>query len=170
MPSYCGLQLELRRDDQPVALTLMPPGAGAARASLRLVLTPLDVRLDPSSHIIWYATAPGAFVDLAADLSYALTLPLRTDGVDDHDGASVVVDGDLPGPSSSPELDGFSGLDRLASINRATGVLIARGHHPEHAPHVLRTAALAAGLAVHVYAIQLLDSLRRGGSAESDQS
>ena len=38
-------------------------------------------------------------------------------------------------------VSGFSGLSEYATINRAVGVLIDRGHHPDHAGAELRRAA-----------------------------
>jgi hypothetical protein len=46
---------------------------------LRFPLTVLGPRFDPDSRITLYAATVGAFVDLAADLSYALHLPTSTD-------------------------------------------------------------------------------------------
>jgi hypothetical protein len=41
-------------------------------ASLRLPLALVSPVVDPASRVIFFAVVPGAFTDLAADLSYAL--------------------------------------------------------------------------------------------------
>ena len=46
---------------------------GRVVTSLRLPLKLIDAGFESGSRLIFYASARGAFVDLAADLSYALT-------------------------------------------------------------------------------------------------
>lgn len=61
-----------------------------------------------------YAARPGAFVDLGADLAYALDVPLDT----------ARIDQDLP---TSVITAGVSGLEDHTTVQRAVGVLLARG-------------------------------------------
>ena len=78
------------------------------------------------STIIFYAGVPGAFVDLAADLSYSLGLPPGT----------VVLDEDTAAPLSE---SGLTGAAESSTVNQAIGVLIDRGYTPATAGAHLRT-------------------------------
>ena len=53
-------------------------------------------------------------------------------------------------------VSGVTGLDDLSTINRAIGILIDQGHHPDQAHATLGQYAAAAGVAIHVYAARLL--------------
>ena len=50
----------------------------------------------------------------------------------------------------------MSGLSELSTINRAIGVLIGHGHHPDHAGDTLRCDASSQSLEPHSYAARLL--------------
>jgi hypothetical protein len=166
IPSCRGLQVTILFSDQPVTLTELIPQQtdGAVTTSLRVPLSLLDPGHDEGSRIIFYASTPGAFVDLAADLGYVLKAAVRTDHLD-GDGAasdagpyaelpiSLVLDGDL-----SPDLadSGLTGLPELSSINRALGILIDRGHNAGDAYDILRLEATAVGVATHVFAARML--------------
>jgi hypothetical protein len=65
----------------------------------------------------------------------------------------VHLDGDLPPVSMS---SGIAGLEELSTVNRALGVLIGRGHHPQDAQEILRRGAYAAGTDIHQFAGRLL--------------
>ena len=128
--SFLGLRMTLQSDWCPVTLMTVDPGlAFSAGASVALPL-------GPSTHgggggtVVLYAGHPGAFVDLAADLE-------RVPGP----GGGVVLDADLPGMSASPQRAGITGLAELGVVNRAIGVLIARGHTPVEARAELRRRA-----------------------------
>lgn len=141
VPSYRGLDLTLHDHGQPVILSSFLPGAeGKIATSLRLSLAGLSAGFDSRSQVIFYATTPGAFVDLAADLGYAL-------------GAPAVLDADLAPQTLVSQL---TGLEDLATINRAVGMLIEQGEDPAEAHATLRRSAAAAGVDTHVYAARLL--------------
>ena len=71
-PSYRGLALTLIIDKQPVTVTSAEPGNTSDIAtSLRLSLAWVP-SLSADSRITFYASTPGTFVDLAADLAFAL--------------------------------------------------------------------------------------------------
>jgi hypothetical protein len=157
--SYCGLQLTITQHGFPVVLTAFAESDGAAATSLRLPLALLDPALEVHSQVVFYARTPGAFVDLAADLAYALgvvgTLDMGSrEGVrgDGHRG-SIALDADLP---PGTRVSGLSGLVDLSTINQAVGVMIADGHHPDDAHDTLRRHAAAAGLEPHAWAVRLL--------------
>jgi hypothetical protein len=168
VPSYCGLQLTITQHDFPVVLTAFAEFNGSVATSLRLPLWLLDPALEVYSRVVFYARTPGAFVDLAADLAYALAHDSVTgdrdssdsrggDGlrrVDGHSG-SIELDADLPPPTRE---SGLSGLTDLSTINRAVGVMIANGHHPDDAHDTLRRHAGAAGLATLAWAARMLRS------------
>lgn len=161
--SYCGLDLTVHDVIHPVSLTSFPPTADGEEiaTSLRLALVALSSGFDSQSRVIFYATVPGAFVDLAADLGHALRLPTLLPGDRTaHPGGGgngtaglIVLDADLPPPASVSRL---SGLHEMSTINRAVGMLIDQGHHPDDAHTLLRQHAAAAGVDTHIYAARLL--------------
>jgi hypothetical protein len=172
VPSYRGLCLTIVENGNPIRLVaFLPPQDGESMAtSLRLPLAALAPGFHVDCQIVFYAATPGAFVDLAADLSYALTIPTITgsrpprpthspeldghQGTDHRDGhRPIVLDGDLP-PATL--VSGVTGLDDLSTINRAVGILIGRGNHPDEAHATLRRHAAVAGVAVNIYAARLL--------------
>ncbi len=145
---------------------------GSVVTSLRLPLKLIDAGFEIGSRAVYYASIRGAFVDLAADLTYALTpggaaptsAPTRSPESDgdahvaaigaDGQPAGISLDTDLP-PSS--RTFGISGLSELSTINRAVGMMIDRGHHPGEVHATLRRHAAAAGLAPHAFALRLLE-------------
>ena len=170
VPSYLGLQMMIGQSGHPVTLTRITPHR-TATTSLRLPLTVLGPRFDAESRVTLYAATAGAFVDLAADLSYALHLPTCTarstdigssDADDQQRGRAgsdrrITLDADMP---PSPLASGVSGLSELSTINRAIGVLIGQGHHPDDAADTLRRGAFREGLEPHSYAARLLERSR----------
>ena len=173
--SYSGLQLMLRRDGYPVVLTVhrtvgRPPDPGSVPPAVTSCQVPLglvNASFEPESRVVVYATTPGALVDLAADLSYALAdhpggtstgCPGRPGSVGGTDHApTIALDLDLPSPAPT---DGLTGLEELSMINRATGVLIELGHDPDGVRAVLQRQAAAAGLRPPAYAARLLEARR----------
>lgn len=101
------------------------------------------------ARLIFYAGTAGAFVDLAADLEYALTEERRDGSV----GAAIELDRDLPPRTTET---GLTGLEELSLLNRASGVLIGRGVEPWAAMEELESRARAAELDRYSYAHQLL--------------
>ena len=123
-PSYRGLALTLIIDKQPVSVTSAEPGNTSDIAtSLRLSLAWVP-SLSADSRITFYASTPGTFVDLAADLAFAL-----------H--SDISLDEDIP----AALLSGLTGAGKLSAINKAVGVLINHGHTPDSAQHELRHIA-----------------------------
>jgi len=145
---------------------------GRVVTSLRLPLRLIDAGFEIGSRVVYYASIRGAFVDMATDLTYALTpggtgprsAPTRSP-VPDGDGhaAAVGADGQPAGISLDTDLPpsshtfGLSGLSELSTINRAVGMMIDRGHHPGEVHATLRRHAAAAGLAPHAFALRLLE-------------
>jgi len=163
--SYVGLQVSLLDDGHPIVLTNFRSGTTQEdiATSLRLPLTALqldDVAADAGSTIVLYASTSGAFVDLAADLSYALYLPhpwtpADADGDGQVDGqmARIRLDTDLTPSSFESRL---TGVGAASTVNRAIGFLMAEGFHPDDAHRELARRAATTGITVLVYASQLI--------------
>lgn len=154
--SYQGLQLTLVIDGWPISLTAFadldaPPPA----TSLHIALSSVGRGFDQESQAVLYARTPGAFIDLAADLDYLQRGREPTPAAYAGNGhrPAVELDADLP-PASV--VSGLSGLTEYATINRAVGVLIDRGHLPDHARAALSRAAATDGLGLSDYAARLL--------------
>lgn len=151
VPSYLGLQLTVTQNGYPVVLTAGPAAAPAVTTSLRLPLSLINAGCQTGSRIVFFATTPGAFVDLDADLRHALASTSPT----------TVLDADL---APSDREVGLSGGTELGEINRAVGVLIERGTEPNEAHDTLRRHAAAAGLQPHAYALEVLHGTSPPGS------
>ena len=171
VPSYRGMYLTVVEDDEPVGLSAFDSTEdGAITTSLRLPFAALAPGFHVGSRVVFYAASPGAFVDLAADIGHALHVPIIFDGLrprltespegdgqhgDGHrDGhESIVLDADLPPATLVSRL---TGLDDVSTINRAVGMLIDQGHHPDEAHATLHRHAVTAGVEPHIYAARLL--------------
>ena len=182
--TYCGLRLTIVENQWPITLTAFTDGHDAdghdadgydadghdvpAGTSLRVPLALVSPTVDHGSRVVFFAITPGAFIDLAADLSYVLGgIPVSqasppADGDDhrDHGGAgldghrrAIELDLDLPLPS---RVSGLTGLAELTVLNRAVGMLVAQGNDIEQAHQLLRRDAAAAGVEPHVYAARIL--------------
>jgi hypothetical protein len=99
-----------------------------------------------SGSITFYASAPGALADLAADLEWLF-----------GEQESLALDRDLPPPRGDL---GITGLHELSVIGQACGVLMTRGRSPEAARAELDHAALASDTTVGVIADRLIRGLR----------
>jgi hypothetical protein len=121
-------------------------------ASLLIPLANITVT-KAGSCLVLYAATPGAFVDLAADLTYALQV-----GPD-----ALIVDAHL-----NPSFDdaGPDGLADMTHINQATGILIGRGHTPDSASTELRRLAHLAETTIRGAAHQLIHAATRGPGLE----
>jgi hypothetical protein len=122
--SYLGLSITITGDAGLVSMSTWhdPAGRTAVGSSL-LIPLPLICATPPGSALILHAAQPGAFVDLTADLSFALGEPLTTFVLDRH----LTERSDR---TSTPEL---IGLTECSQINQAIGVLLACGHTRQQA-------------------------------------
>jgi hypothetical protein len=163
--SYCGLQLTIFENQWPVTLSAFTDGQNEeVGTSLRLPLG-LVSQVNGQSRIVFFAGTPGAFTDLAADLSHTLGgIPVEhaspaAEGMDlggthmDGHRKAIELDVDLPPPS---RVSGLNGMAELTVLNRAIGMLMAQGHDIEQARQVLRREAAAAGVEPHIYAARIL--------------
>ena len=140
-PSYRGLALTLVIDKQPVSLTSAElEHTSDIATSLRLSLAWIP-SLGTDSRITFYASTPGTFVDLAADLSFALDSDIR-------------LDEDIP-PVLVSDL---TGVGKLSAINTAIGVLIGHGHTPDSAQRELRHTAASTPCSIQKAAEAVTDN------------
>ena len=146
--SYRGLMVVIP-GDPPIALTAFEDGAatGDVHASLMLTSASVGRNARPRVSLVLFAAVPGAFVDLAADLTWMTGHPLT----------DVILDQHLP-----VRVDDQAGdtLQKASVINQALGVLIFRGYTPEQADFELAARAAEAGTDRHRAAVHLLDSIR----------
>lgn len=143
--SNLGLTMTIATDGQQINFTVSEQ-ASQAGASLCIPLATVS-HSDAGSALVLYAGAPGAFVDLAADLAWALELDLRT----------LVLDAHLAVPAPT---NAVIGIPEHATINQAVGVLIERGHTPLSARTELRRHAHTQGGTVHASAQQIMADFR----------
>jgi hypothetical protein len=163
--SYCGFQLTIVENQWPVTLTAFTDGHDLpVGTSLRLPLG-LVSWVDGESRVVFFAGTPGAFTDLAADLSYALGgIPVeqRSSAANNADHRRTRVDGGLKAIQLDTDLpplshvSGLTGLAELTVLNHAIGMLIQQGQDLEQAHQLLRREAAAAGVQPHIYAAQIL--------------
>jgi hypothetical protein len=151
VPSYLGLSVAITASGQQLSLTALDdrtkPGDILSSLLLPLPLAQPDGNgAEPIIALIMYAGSPGAFIDLAADLSRLTHRDLPEFVLDEH--IALAHDPDEP-----------SGLGAVSVVNQAIGVLIARGNLPEHAERELATQAACAGVDSHIAAVRILASL-----------
>ncbi len=141
VPSYCGLSITVLTDRIPVTITAPHPAtdpatdsaasadpeASTAQAATSLVLPLSAISRTTEGELVFFASAAGAFVDLAADLAYETATDLVMFALDTRLGAAVGL---------------AVGVEGFSVIHRALGVLIESGHTPEQAR--ARIAQLAA--------------------------
>ena len=155
IPSYCGLVVHLRRHGRTVTVNAFDSPGEQPVTSLRWVAE--QGGADDETTLILYAHHPGAFVDLAADLGYVLDGPPHLQSPRRSEDL-VRLDQDLPPPTLASSI---TGVEELAMINRATGVLIDRGTHPDDVVLELARQAAAAGLDHYTYARTLLGQVAK---------
>jgi hypothetical protein len=153
--SYLGLSVRLSSPDQDIDFMVLTERAELARirTSVRLALSPstagntsLEARGALQVVLVFYAATAGAFVDLAADLSW-----LVGGGRD-----RLALDEDLPKPDQPPSRHT---LGALSEMNQAIGVLIGQGHTPDTARHELFRLAAATGATIAAAAAAILAAL-----------
>ncbi len=152
--SYRGMTLTIAVEPQTVHLSTLPRATAQIATSLTVPLTAVGAS-QPFATLTLYAGTPGAFVDLAADLNYALGA---------HDDPAV-LDRDLT-PYDEP---GHADLDEYTTINRAIGALLDRGHTQESATQELRRLSAIDSGNTHVAAQGVLRALNSGPNHHGQQ-
>jgi hypothetical protein len=148
--SYLGVSVSIAAHRSHFDLTVLDEDSipDDIRAS---VLVPLSAAVNDSTiatsvALTLYAGAPGAFIDLAADLSWITGRPLTDFQLDAH----------RTPPSSFPTAE----IAATSSINQALGVLIGRGRTPEQAERDLSARAVTAGIDLLGTASLILASIK----------
>lgn len=145
---FRGLMVLIPGANPPIAFTAFEDGAETGDIRTSLVLAAPTVVQDsvPRVSLVLFAAVPGAFVDLAADLTWMRGHPLT----------SVVLDQHLP-----VRVDDHAGdtLQKASVIYQALGVLIGRGCTPEQADLELAARAVDADTDRHQAATLLLASI-----------
>jgi len=159
---YAGLRLTLLHADRRVRLTALSPVAEGRDivTSLRMPLPTVAGTTGEGGDLVVWSAVPGALVDLSADVGHVLSDP--ADRLVPSTPSLVELDSDLPTRGTR---SGVQGLDELATISRATGVLIALGQDPRTVHDVLDARAAAEGLTAEAWSERLL----RGARAESTE-
>ncbi|MCW2529003.1 MAG: hypothetical protein JWM76_3863 [Pseudonocardiales bacterium] len=147
--SYLGFSITLVVDEVPVSFSVLEAFLDPAEilTSVMFPLTALGERA-VGSEVILYAGTAGAFVDLAADFSYALG----------SSADAVQLDRHLIPPARR---DGSDGLAKLARRNQAIGILLDRGYDEPDAITELREVARLGAVSVDAVAQQVIDSTAR---------
>ena len=129
IPSCLGLTVTVSDSDPPFTFTTLEDHVdpGDVRTSLMLALN----HDGAGARVVLYAGTPGAFVDLAADLSWLARRTLAGCEFDQH-----LV---LPAVASTA-----TPLRSASAINQAIGVLIGAGLTPEAAHRELEVRAATA--------------------------
>jgi hypothetical protein len=143
--SYLGFSISLVVDEVVVSVSVLEEFLDPSEiaTSVMFSLTALGDHA-PGGEIVLYAGTPGAFVDLAADLTYALRA-----GPD-----AVRLDQHLTPPD--PAL-GASGT-ALSEQNQAIGILLERGHDHDKALAELKRLARLDAISVQSAAQRLIKS------------
>lgn len=136
--SYLGLSVAIAADRSEFDITVLTEGAQPDDVRTSLLVPLSTAAVDASSAaasvaLILYAATPGAFIDLAADLSWLTGRALDDFRLDEH--RTLPPSYTTPGP-----------LTAMSDINQALGVLIGRGSSPEHAERHLYERAATAGI------------------------
>jgi hypothetical protein len=144
--SYLGFSIRLVIDEVAVNVSLLEDFLDPSEI-LASVMVPLIALGDDAlvGEIVVYAAVPGAFVDLAADLTYALRLGPDTIQLDRH---------------LTPPDPALGALTALSRQNQAVGVLLDRGYDANEALPELRRRATLDAITVDVAAQRLIDSAR----------
>jgi hypothetical protein len=148
--SYLGLTLMVPEGAPTFRITAMDEYATRpdVRASILIPLATGAAPSGPGAVLVLYAANPGAFTDLAADLSWLTGAALT----------ELVLDRHLHLADSADT----TGAVRAESIvSQAVGVLIGLGYPPEDAVRELAARASAAGTDRFAAAQHILDNLRR---------
>ena len=144
--SYAGLSLRLCSAARHVELTTLTDEVAVQRIVTSLRIPVPQPTAGPAVVIVLYATTPGAFVDMAADLAWLTGRALDDVGLDRDLGNALHAH-----PATS--------LRDGSTVDQAVGVLVSRGRTPEEASADLDDLALGSGSDRYAAARQLLAGL-----------
>ena len=119
--SYVGLSVTTGPADTDLRFTVIDDGVDPqeVRASLRVPFRPTS-HGGPAPVVIFFASTPGAFVDLAADIAWLTGRPP----------SELALDADL---TVARDPDGVGTVAARSAVDQAVGVLLAHGRTPEQA-------------------------------------
>lgn len=131
--SYIGLTVTTGPAETDVSFTVLADGATRAdvRTSLCVPFRPAS-NGGPAPAVIFFASTPGAFVDLAADIAWLTGRAPAELALDEH---VQLPDG----------LDGAGTVAARSAVDQAVGVLLAQGLTPEQARADIARRAAADG-------------------------
>jgi hypothetical protein len=157
--SYVGLSLRLSSGGDQVELTTLADEETVARVvtSLRVPVSRQEPAPGESVMIVLYATTPGAFVDLAADLAWLTGRELAGVGLDLDLGLAL-------------HARASTSLRSGSTVNQALGVLLGRGLSPDEASDELDALALVSGVDRYSAARALLATLQDAGDDVTSDS
>ena len=151
VPSALGLSVTVHISEIDLTMTTVSEGV-RPQTSLGVPLS-MWGGFEAGSEVVLYASTAGSLVDLAAELSWALGLNITWTGQPgDH---MLVVDQHVT------PVPGMSGMDDLAAVNQAVGVLLSRGSTYDIAVDDLQRAATQANTSIGAAAKSLMGRLVR---------
>lgn len=147
--SHLGLRLTTG-GDPPFTVTALEDHARPqdARSSLMMRLASRGGDAAPGT-LVLYASRAGAFVDLAADLSWLTGVDLSSHVIDQH----------LPLDVAAPD---EPTAHAASVVDQAVGVLLGRGHPPDAARAELDARAAADGTDRYAAAALIMSALEAG--------
>lgn len=154
VPSTLGLSITVHLSEIDLTMTTLPEGV-TPQTSLRIPLS-MWANFEAGSDVVFYASTPGALVDLAAELGWALGLSITW--------ASPPVDHVLVVDQHLTPVPGLSGLDDFSAVNQAVGVLLSEGRSHDVAVEDLRRAATLAQSSIGAAAKAFMGRLARSES------
>lgn len=154
VPHFAGVTVVVGPGDE-LRFTVLADGfhADQVLSSVKIPMPGATVGAISNSdtYVVLYATQPGAFVDIAADLTWLTGRPYEHYELDRH----LTL-------AAAP--DRVQSVHTARTINQAIGVLIAHGFTPEAAQLELRARSVSAGVGVHTVASRILLDPRFGSS------
>ncbi|MDQ2955907.1 MAG: hypothetical protein M3Y42_02955 [Actinomycetota bacterium] len=152
--SYLGLSITMVTGGRSISMTTLDSIAASDIATTATLVLGSVIVVEPGSVIVVYAARPGAFTDLAADLTHALALRPQ----------DLVLD-DFP-----TRWDESARLRHQIHLNQGVGILIERGHLPDDAHAELGRRADRAAATTEAVALQLItESARLAGTPSRGQ-
>jgi hypothetical protein len=158
VPAYLGLTIIARNPPLPLAFTVIENHVHQTEVASSLLIPLTDGHGDDASSplvLILYAGAPGAFVDLAADLAWLTGRHLTEFALDQH----------LTLPADRATV---GGVRAASAVNQAVGVLLGQGYTPEQAALEIDARAAAEGHSRSDAADVILGAPRSGREPDLD--
>lgn len=153
VPSYLGLSVVVSQNNPELTVTLLDDGGTTGDIATSLMLArpnPGKSHDSASIEFVLYARSPGAFANLAADVSWLTGRPLTEFVLDAH--LAVPTESDTAAPIAAASL-----------VDQAIGVLIGRGCTAEQALREIDAKAAHSGTGRAAAAHLILARIAPGG-------